>query len=197
MRVERDRLLHIFRQTNALLRGHYELSSGLHSGHYFQCALFLQHPHLAAQVCRELARRFRRARPQTVIGLAVGGIVVAFEVARLLKARAIFTERSRDRMDLRRGFALTRGERVLIVEDVITTGDSVREVMTLCRRTKTHLVGVGTIVDRSGGRTRFGRLRLESLVSLRMENFRPAQCPLCKEGWPITKPGSRSPLSVL
>ena len=189
--MDRDRLLRIFRQTNALLRGHFELSSGHHSGHYFQCALFLQHPHYAASVCRELAQRYRRYRPQTIVGLAVGGIIVSFEAARHLKARSMFTECEKDQMKFRRGFELARGERVIVVEDVITTGDSVREVITLCRQAGARVLGVGTIVDRSGGRAKFGRIKLESLVSLRMESFKPQQCPLCKEGWPLTKPGSR------
>ena len=189
--MNRDRLLKIFRQTNALLRGHFVLSSGLHSGHYFQCALFLQHPNYASRVCRELAQRLRRYRPHVVVGLAVGGVVLAYEVARHLKARSIFTEREKDVMKFRRGFTLRRGERAVIVEDVITTGDSVREVIALCRDAGARVFSIGTIVDRSGGRAKFGRLPLESLVSLRMESFKPQQCPLCKEGWPLAKPGSR------
>ena len=189
--MDRDRLLKIFRQTNALLRGHFELSSGLHSGHYFQCALFLQHPGYAASVCKELALRFRKLRPQVIVGLAVGGVIVAFEVARHVKARSIFTEREKDVMKFRRGFELQRGERVIIVEDVVTTGDSIREVIALCRKAGARVLGVGTIVDRSGGRAKFGRVPYDSLISLRMESFKPQQCPLCKEGWPLVKPGSR------
>ena len=189
--MTRGKLLKIFRQTNALQRGHFELASGAHSGHYFQCALFLQHPAYSARVCRELAAKFRRARPHVVVGLAVGGVVLAYEVARHLKARSIFTEREKDAMKFRRGFELDKGERVIIVEDVITTGDSVREVITLCRQAGAKVLGIGTIVDRSGGKAKFGRLPFESLVSLRMESFKPAQCPLCKEGWPLVKPGSR------
>ena len=195
--MDRDRLLKIFRQTNALLRGHFELSSGLHSGHYFQCALFLQHPTYASSVCRELAMRFRKHRPHVVVGLAVGGIIVAFEVARHLKARSIFTEREKDTMKFRRGFTLKRGDRVVVVEDVITTGDSVREVLTICRNAGARVMGVGTIVDRSGGRAKFNRVPLDSLISLRMESFKPQQCPLCKEGWPLTKPGSRNEILML
>ena len=195
--MDRDRLLKIFRRTNALLRGHFELSSGLHSGHYFQCALFLQHPLYAARVCRELALRFRRYRPQVIVGLAVGGVIVAFEAARHLKARSIFTEREQDVMKFRRGFELARGERVIIVEDVVTTGDSIREVVTLCRQAGARVMGIGTIVDRSGGRATFGRVPFDSLVSLRMESFQPKQCPLCKEGWPLLKPGSRHEILML
>ena len=195
--MDRDRLLKIFRQTNALLRGHFLLSSGAHSGHYFQCALFLQHPTYAASVCRELALRYRKTRPQVVVGLAVGGVIVAYEVARHLKTRSVFTERDKDRMIFRRGFDVRRGERVVVVEDVITTGDSVREVITLCRKAGAKVLGVGTIVDRSGGRAKFGRTPLESLISLRMESFTPGQCPLCKEGWPLVKPGSRHEVLML
>ena len=191
--AKQEHLIRIFRQTNALLRGHFELASGLHSGHYFQCALFLQHPRLASQVCRKLALRFRSRRPQTVVGLAVGGIIVAFEVARHLGVRTLYTERVDGRMMLRRGFGIAPKERVLIVEDVITTGESAREVVELVRRQGGRIIGVGAVVDRSGGRAQrlFGRIPCRNLVTLKIENFKPASCPLCKEGWPMTKPGSK------
>lgn len=189
--MQRDDLLKIFRQTNALLRGHFVLASGLHSGHYFQCALFLQHPRLASQVCAELGSYFKKERVTTVVGLAVGGIIVSFEVARALGVRSLYTERIDGNMQLRRGFGVGARDRILVVEDVITTGDSAQEVVRLLTKTGAKVVGVGAIVDRSGGRAKFGRVPSRSIVSLRMENFPKPHCPLCKEGWPVTKPGTK------
>lgn len=187
--LTRDQMLAIFRRCNALQRGHFELSSGMHSGHYFQCALFLQHPPLAAKVCRELARRFKTARPTVIIGPATGGIMVAHEVARALGAKAVYAERVDAEMHLRRGFALTKADRVLIVEDVITTGDSARKVVELAEALGARVVGIGAVVDRSGGRVRFPRRRYERLLVLDFEHFRSDACPLCKEQMPLTRPG--------
>ncbi|MBI3021928.1 MAG: orotate phosphoribosyltransferase, partial [Candidatus Omnitrophica bacterium] len=153
--MTRDQLLAMFRKSNALQRGHFELSSGLHSGHYFQCAQVLQQTTQAAQICRELARRFRSARPTVVIGPAVGGILVAHETARALGARALYAERVDAEMQLRRGFTLAKTDRVLIVEDAITTGESARKVAELVEAFGAKVVGIGTIVDRSGGKVRF------------------------------------------
>ena len=124
--VTKEHLLEMFRKSNALMRGHFELSSGLHSGHYFQCAQVLQYTTQATAICRELARRFRASRPTVVIGPAAGGIIVAFETARALGARAMYSERVDAEMQLRRGFTVTKKDRVLIVEDAITTGESAR-----------------------------------------------------------------------
>ncbi len=132
--LTREKLLKIFRRSNALLRGHFELSSGLHSGHYFQCAQVMQHTDWAAKIGREIARRFRASRPTVVMGPAAGGIILAYETARALGARAMYTERVDAEMQLRRGFALSKKDRVLIVEDAITTGDSARTVATLVER---------------------------------------------------------------
>lgn len=189
--LTREQLLAIFRKTNALQRGHFELSSGLHSGHYFQCAQFLQHPRLSARVCRDLAQRFTSTRPTVVIGPAVGGIIVAYEVARALGVRALYAERVDAEMQLRRGFSVGPKDRALIVEDVITTGESARKVGELAEALGTRVLGVGVIVDRSGGKVRFARRwRYERLFTLDFGNFRPHQCPLCKERIPITHPGS-------
>ena len=188
--LSREQLLAIFRKTNALQRGHFELSSGLHSGHYFQCAQFLQHPQLAAKVCRELARRFAAKRPTTVIGPAIGGIVVAYEVARALGVRGLYAERVDAEMQLRRGFTVTKKDRALIVEDVITTGESARKVGELVEAIGAKVVGIGVIVDRSGGSVKFSRWKYERLFVLDFENFKPHTCPLCKEHVPLTHPGS-------
>ncbi len=195
--LTREQLLAIFRKTNALERGHFELSSGSHSGHYFQCAQFLQHPKLAARVCRELASRFASKRPTVVVGPAVGGIVVSYEVARALGVRALYAERVDAEMQLRRGFSVSKKDRVLIVEDVITTGESARKVGELVEWLGAKMLGVGVIVDRSGGTVRFKRWKYERLFVLDFENFKPHDCPLCKERLPLTHPGSLPRKSVL
>lgn len=187
--VTRDHLLRLLQGSNALLRGHFELSSGLHSGHYFQCAQVMQHPARAAVVCRELARRFRSARPTAVIGPAVGGVIVAYETARQLHARAMYTERIDAEMQLRRGFTLTSQDRVLIVEDAITTGESARKVAALVERLGAKVVGIVAIVDRSGGNVAFPGYRFVRLLALSFETFSPHDCPLCSEEIPWTHPG--------
>jgi len=189
--LTRDALLAIFRKANALQRGHFELASGLHSGHYFQCAQVLQHPKFAATVCREIARRFAAKKPTVVIGPAVGGILVAYEVARNLGIRGLYAERVDAEMQLRRGFAMGKKDRVLIVEDVITTGESARKVADLVEALGAKVVGVGAIVDRSDGAVKFRRWKYERLLVLDFENFKPHDCPLCKEQVPLTHPGSR------
>ena len=187
--LTRDHILAIFRKSNALLRGHFELSSGLHSGHYFQCAQVLQHTKPAAQICRELARRFRSTRPTVVVGPATGGIIVAYETARVLSARAMYTERVDAEMQLRRGFTVTKKDRVLIVEDAITTGESARKVAELVEASGAKVVGIGTIVDRSGGKVKFPGYRYTRLFALAFETFRPHECPLCSEDVPLSRPG--------
>ncbi len=187
--LTRDKLLEIFRKSNALQRGHFELSSGLHSGHYFQCAQVLQHTKQAAAICRELARRFRSSKPTVVIGPAVGGIVVAYETARALGARAQYAERIDAEMQLRRGFNLSKKDRVLVVEDAITTGESARKVSELVEALGGRVVGIGTIVDRSGGKVKFPGRRYVRLFSFAFETFRPNECPLCSEQVPLTRPG--------
>ena len=187
--LTRDELLKIFRQVNALQRGHFELASGLHSGHYFQCAQFLQHPKLASKVCSELARRFASKRPTVVVGPAIGGIVVSYEVARALGVRAFYSERVDAEMQLRRGFTVTKKDRVVICEDVITTGESARKVADLVEGLGARVVGVGVVVDRSGGAVKFPKLKYERLLVLDFETFKPHDCPLCKEQVPLTHPG--------
>ena len=187
--LTRDQLLAMFRKSNALQRGHFELSSGLHSGHYFQCAQVLQHTKQSAAICRELARRFRSTKATVVIGPAIGGVIVAHETARALGARAMYAERVDAEMALRRGFTVTKKDRVLIVEDAITTGESARKVAELVEAFGARVVGMGTIVDRSGGKVRFPGYRYVRLFALAFETFRPHDCPLCSEQMPLTRPG--------
>jgi orotate phosphoribosyltransferase len=188
----------MFRKSHALLRGHFELSSGLHSGHYFQCAQVLQHPKQTTIICREIARRFRAAKPTVVVGPAAGGIVVAFETARQLRGvRAVYTERVDAEMQLRRGFTVSKKDRVLIVEDAITTGESARKVAALLESFGATVVGIACIVDRSRGKQRlFPGRRFVRLFALAFETFPPHECPLCSEQIPVTRPG-RIPKTVL
>jgi orotate phosphoribosyltransferase len=195
--LTREQLLAMFRKSSALIRGHFELSSGLHSGHYFQCAQVLQYPKQAAIIGAELARRFRASKPTVVIGPAAGGIVIAYETARQLGARALYSERVDAEMQLRRGFTVTKKDRAIITEDAITTGESARKVASLVERFGAKMVGIGCIVDRSAGNTPlFPGRRFVRLFALAFETFPPHDCPLCSEQIPVTRPG-RIPKTVL
>ena len=188
--LTKDELLAMFRESRALMRGHFELSSGLHSGHYFQCAQVLQYPKKAGAIGRELARRFKRSKPTVVVGPAAGGIIVAFETARQLGVRAVYTERVDAEMQLRRGFAVGKKDRALIVEDAITTGESARKVATLIESFGAKVIGIGAIVDRSVGKKQlFPGRRFTRLFALAFETFPPHECPLCSEQIPVTRPG--------
>ena len=188
--MREEALLKTFQETGALRRGHFQLSSGLHSGVYFQSALVLQHPDRAEVLGRALAKDLAQYRPEVVAGPALGALIIAWEVARTLDVRGIFTERTNGEMGLRRGFALRPGERVVVVEDVITTGLSTRETMDVLRAAGGEIVGIGAIVDRSGGKIDFG-LPFHALLSLPVETWKPESCPECRSGEPLTKPGSR------
>ena len=183
-------LLSVFEKTGALLEGHFQLTSGLHSSRYLQCALVLQHPEHAEFVGRALAEKFADDRVDVVAAPAIGGIIVAHETARAIGARALFTERESGVMTLRRGFRLSRGERVLVVEDVVTTGGSTRETIEAVIEGDGVVIGAGSMVDRSGGAVDIG-VRRQSLLTLDVPAYDPAECPLCKEGVPPVKPGSR------
>jgi orotate phosphoribosyltransferase len=188
--VTGEELLALFRESGALQRGHFQLSSGLHSDVYFQSALVLQHPERAAAIGRALADALRPLAPRAVVGPALGGVIIAWEVARALGVRGLFTERKDGEMSLRRGFRLDSGERVVVVEDVVTTGGSTRETIAALRAAGGEVVGVGAIVDRSGGGVNFA-LPFRSLMSLPVEAWAQEVCPLCRAGTPIAKPGSR------
>lgn len=181
----------LLERVGAVQHGHFLLSSGMHSPLYVQCALLLQHPDLAAHVCADLAARFKDAQVQVVVGPAYGGMIVSHEVARALGARALFAERADSVFQLRRSFEIGPGERVLMVEDVVTTGAATREVIGLIERLGGTVVGVGTLVDRSMTHIRFG-VPFEALLALEVETFIPGLCPLCKADVPLVKPGSRA-----
>ncbi len=188
--LTREELLSIFRETGALLEGHFQLTSGLHSAQYFQCAKVLQHPKHLQVLARDLAHRFERDALDVVISPAIGGIVVGTEVGRVLNVRTIFAERKEGRMELRRGFSLRPAERVLVVEDVVTTGGSVSEVIALVQDEGAIPAGVGCIVDRSNGTVHFEPKQV-SLLQLEVVSWQPSECPLCREGSAAVKPGSR------
>ena len=188
--ISKDEMLRIFQETGALMSGHFLLTSGLHSSQYFQCALLLQYPEHTSRLCGELVNAFSGTEIDVVIAPAIGGIVVAQEVGRILNKRSIFAERESGVMSLRRGFSINPGEKVLITEDVITTGGSVKEVVDCVKSNQGSVVGLGVIVDRSGGKFR-ADAPLVSLLEMDVVVHQPDECPLCKKGLPVVKPGSR------
>ena len=186
-----DSILDRFRRVGALLEGHFRLTSGLHSPGYLQCALVLQHP-VEAEACgAAIAERVRSLAPQVVLSPALGGIVIGQEVGRALGVRAIFAERQDGQLTLRRGFSLQPGERVLVVEDVVTTGGSTRETIDVARAAGATVVGAEAIIDRSGGQQRID-VPFHALATISLPTYQAAACPLCAEGTPVVKPGSRT-----
>ena len=188
--MNREEVVERFRRTGALLGGHFVLTSGLHSPQYLQCALVLQHPAEAEAFGRAIAGQFRNVGVETVAAPAIGGIIIGGEVARALNVRSIWAEREEGRMTLRRGFTVRPGERVLVVEDVITTGGSTRETCDALRAAGALVVGAASVIDRSGGRADVGVTRV-ALATLEVPAYAPADCPLCAQGVPAVKPGSR------
>ena len=189
--MKAEQVIDQFRATGALLEGHFQLSSGLHSTVYLQCALVLQFPERAEAFGRALADVFQGQVIQLVASPAIGGIVIGHEVARALGARFVWTERDAGQMTLRRGFTIAPGEKTLIVEDVITTGGSTRETIETVRKAGADVMGAAAIIDRSGGSADVG-VRLTSLASLRVLSVESSVCDACKLGEPVVKPGSRS-----
>lgn len=179
-----------FRQTNALLEGHFILSSGLHSPKYLQCALALAYPADAAKFGRAIAEHFTDAKIETVASPAIGGLVIGYAVANALNVRFIWTERQNGEMTLRRGFSVRENERILVVEDVITTGGSTRECIEALEKNGAKVTNAASIIDRSGGAADVGVPRI-ALVSLEVPSYKPEDCPLCREGTEAVKPGSR------
>ena len=195
MTPQADAILSAFHDTGAYLRGHFRLTSGLHSPEYLQCALVLQHPRHAEHFGRLLAAEFRRLEPTLDIGIvaapAIGGLIIGHEVARPLGARFIFTERDgAGKMVLRRGFTVEPGETAVVVEDVVTTGGSSREVIDILKDLGARVIGAGSVIDRSGGAVDLGVPRV-ALKTLQVVAYAPADCPLCRAGSPVVKPGSR------
>jgi len=183
-------VIEIFEKNKALLTGHFKLSSGLHSEKYLQCALVLQYPKIAENFAKELASRFSKEKIDLVVGPALGGVTLAYEIARALGVRGLFTERQEAGMVLRRGFAIEKGERVLVAEDVVTTGGSTKEVMDAVEKLGGVVVGVASVINRSSGEVNFG-VRYEYLARVKADTFNEKDCPMCKLGTQAVKPGSR------
>jgi orotate phosphoribosyltransferase len=179
-----------FRRLGALLEGHFRLSSGLHSSAYLQCALVLQHPWEAGELGQMLGAKVRDLAPTVVLSPALGGLIIGHEVARALGVRAIFAERVDGALTLRRGFDVAAADRVLVVEDVVTTGGSTRETMEVARAYGAVVVGAVAVINRSGGKAELG-VPLMALADLALPTYQPDACPLCAQGRPLVKPGSR------
>lgn len=184
-------VLGIFRSTGALLEGHFQLSSGLHSAGYMQCARVLQYPAHAEACGTALAEQVRLRDVQVVLSPALGGIVIGHEVGRALGVRALFAEREQGVLTLRRGFSIEPGERVLVVEDVVTTGGSTRETIAVAEACGAIVVGAAAIIDRSGGDPGLP-VPFAALATVALPTYEPASCPLCAAGSPAIKPGSRT-----
>lgn len=188
MALTENEVLKLLEQTQAVLHGHFLLTSGLHSPTYVEKFNVLQHPAYTEMLCKEIARRYENDRIELVVGPMTGGILLAHETGKALGTRAIFTERENGKMTLKRGFDIPEGTRVLIVEDIVTTGGSVREVMDVVRAKGGEIVGIGLLVDRSGGKVDFG-VRTEALLHLNVQTYGPEACPLCAKGVAFTKRG--------
>ncbi|MDR0956684.1 MAG: orotate phosphoribosyltransferase [Endomicrobium sp.] len=187
-----EELKELFKKNKALLNGHFKLSSGLHSNTYFQSALILQHPKESSKLALKLADKVRKddIAVEVVVSPAIGGIIIGHEIGRVLNVRAVFAERVDGELLLRRSFTIDKQERVLVVEDVITTGLSTREVINTIKSIGAEVVGVVSLVDRSAGKVDFGVPRF-SLLNFEVKNYKEENCPMCKAGNAIDKPGSR------
>ena len=189
--MKQEKVIEVFKSTGALLEGHFILSSGLHSRVYLQCAIALQTPVVAAEFGEAIANEFYEKGIQTVASPAIGGLIIGYEVARQLGVRFIWTEREQGAMALRRGFSVSNGERVLVVEDVITTGGSTRDTISALENHGATVVGAASIIDRSAGSADVGVPRF-SLATLNVPAIEPAACQACARGELAVKPGSRS-----
>nr|WP_319488130.1 orotate phosphoribosyltransferase [uncultured Caproiciproducens sp.] len=190
--ITQQRVMEILKEAGVLLEGHFKLTSGRHSNKYLQCAKIFRNTKYSEELCAALAEQYRNDKVQIVIGPAMGAVQMAYEVSRALHCENFFTERGEDgKMVLRRGFAVNPGDRVLVVEDVVTTGGSVREVIDLVKEAGGEVVGVGSVVDRTGGKIDFG-VPFKAVISVDVESWEPENCPLCRAGAsePV-KPGSR------
>ena len=192
MIIKTEEVMKKFEQAGAIQKGHFKLTSGVHSDTYIQCAQVMQYPGFMHNLCSELGRKFRGEDIDVIVGPAIGGIIISHVMAQVLGpwVRAIFTERENREMTLRRSFEIKKNEKVLVVEDVTTTGGSVREVIDIVKERGGQVVGIGVLIDRSGGRIDFG-VKMKSLLTLDIKSYQPENCPLCKKGVPVVKPGSR------
>lgn len=189
--ISREEILKDLKDSGALLDGHFLLTSGLHSEAYIQCAQLLKYPDLAEKFCKALAPKLEKYNIELVVGPALGGVVVAYEMARTLNVPNMFAERKDGEMNLRRNFQIEPGQRVLVMEDVVTTGGSVKEVIDVIREKGGEVVAVASLINRSGGKADFD-VPFESLIDFNFEVYQEEDCPLCKKGTVAVKPGSRS-----
>ncbi|WP_226393520.1 orotate phosphoribosyltransferase [Ructibacterium gallinarum] len=189
--MTKDEIIAMLKEAGVLLEGHFLLTSGRHSDKYMQCAKIFQDAKYSVPLCAELVEQYKNDAIDVVIGPAIGAISMSYEVGKQLGVRNIFAERENGVMTLRRGFTIEPGQRVLIVEDVVTTGGSVKEVMELVEKCGGKIVGIGSIVDRTGGKIDFG-VPYRSAFSMDITSYEADKCPICKTGMPLVKPGSRA-----
>jgi orotate phosphoribosyltransferase len=187
--ITQDEFLQVFRDSGALLDGHFVLSSGLHSPVYLEKFLVLQYPQMVEKLCAEIASRFGDKQIDVVLGPTTGGILLAYETAKHLRVRGIFAESENGKRVLRRGFKLKPGERVLLVDDILTTGSSIRDTIEVIDEAKAELIGIGVLADRSGGSVTFPA-PLEAVLTIDAVKYDPSECPQCKAGTPLTKRGT-------
>lgn len=189
--LSQEEIVKIFKDCGALLEGHFVYSSGRHGKIYIQCALVSQFPEYNELFCAELANRFKGQDIDVVLGPAVGGIIISYELAKQLSARSVFAERVEGKMTLRRGLNIKKGEKVLLVEDVVTTGGTVRELIPIVENCGGIIVGAAAFANRNPRRVKFD-FPFETLLSGVVEDYLPEECPLCKEGIPFDRPGSKN-----
>ena len=189
--MTREEIIEMLKEAQVLLEGHFLLTSGRHSDKYMQCAKIFQDAKYSVPLCAELVAQFKDETVELVIGPAIGAIQMSYEVGKQLGVKNIFAERENGEMTLRRGFTIEKGQRVLIVEDVVTTGGSVKEVMDLVTASGGTIVGIGSIVDRTGGKIDFG-VPYKSAFSMDITSYEAEECPICQTGMPLVKPGSRA-----
>lgn len=189
--MTQERVMEILREAGVLQEGHFLLTSGRHSDKYLQCAKIFQDARYSEELCKDLAEQFKDQNIELVIGPAIGAIQMSYEVSRHLGVKNIFAEREDGKMTLRRNFEIQPGQRVLVVEDVVTTGGSVREVIEIVKAHGGEVAGVGVVVDRTGGKINFG-VPLSSVIAMDVVSYAPEDCPLCRENKPLVKPGSRA-----
>ena len=184
-------LIELFKETNVIQTGHFELTSGRHTDTYLQCAQILQYPEHTDRLAVEIVNLWEKEEIDLVVGPAIGGIIISYAVAAQMGVRNIFSERKNGEMKFRRNLEVKENEKLLIVEDVITTGGSVREVIDLLEESKADIVGISSLVDRSNGQVEFGYI-FKPLVQLKVDSYKEEECQLCKKGIPINKPGSKN-----
>ena len=188
--LSREEIIQIFKDKEVMLEGHFLLTSGRHSDKYMQCAKLFQYADTSELICKQLADQFKDKKIDMVVGPAIGGIIMAYEMGRQFGVKNIFAERENGLMTLRRGFEVPAGTNILVVEDVVTTGGSVREVIALMKERGANVMGVGAVVDRSNGQVDFG-CDFRAVLSMEVKSYDPESCPICGSGMPLVKPGSR------